>query len=82
METYEYKVMPFTSAVQAGQNAAVVGQQLESVINNMSRQGWEFCALNDVNVEVRPGCLQALFGVKSSYMPLDQIVFRKAVTPA
>jgi len=81
METYEYKVVPFTGTIQAGQPGLIVGRQLESVINDMSRQGWEFHAFNDVDVEVKPGCLQALFGAKSSFMPLDQLVFRRPATP-
>lgn len=78
----EYKVVPFIGRLQSGQNAEEVSNQLQAVIDQHSKQGWEFHTLNDVNIEVRPGCLAGLFGAKASYIQFDQIIFRRdAIVP-
>ena len=71
---YEYKVIPFIGKLKSGffgsvENAGVVSKQLESAISQHASQGWEFVALNDVNIEIKPGCLAGLFGSKTAYMP-------------
>lgn len=57
--------------------AKIAADQLENLIKENSTGDWEFYLLNSVNVEVSPGCLSALTGKKSSYVPLDQVIFRK-----
>jgi hypothetical protein len=82
---YEYKVLPFIGQLKSGlfgvvlQSAADVSKQLEAVINQQANEGWEFVALNDVNVEIKPGCLAGIFGGKTAYLPFDQIVFRREI---
>ena len=81
---YEYKVVPFIGKLKSGlfgsvEDAGEVSKQMETVINQYASQGWEFHALNDVNIEIKPGCLGGLFGGKVAYFPLDQLIFRRAV---
>jgi hypothetical protein len=79
---YEYKVLPFIGKLKSGlfgsvQDAGEVSTQLASVINQHASQGWEFIALNDVNIEIKPGCLAGLFGNKTAFIPFDQVIFRR-----
>lgn len=82
---YEYRVVPFIGKLQSGlfgavvQDAGEVSKQLEAVINQQSSEGWEFVTVNDVNIEIKPGCLSGLFGQKAAYVPFDQIVFRREI---
>jgi hypothetical protein len=75
---FQYKVVPFMGHVRGSQTAAEISKQLAVVINNEAQQGWEFCQAGDVNIEVSPGCLAALFGQKASYARFDQLVFRRS----
>jgi hypothetical protein len=77
MPKYQYRVIPFIGAINSGQTASDVSQQLEAEINRHAAQGWEFWTLNDVNIQVNPGCLAGLLGAKASYMAFDQLVFRR-----
>lgn len=81
---YEYKAVPFIGKLRSGlfgsvENAGEVSKQLAVVINENASQDWEFVALNDVNIEIKPGCLAGLFGSKTAYIPLDQIIFRRVI---
>lgn len=75
--SYQYLVVPFQGQIKAGGTVAAVSAQLESVINQYSSQGWEFHTLNDVNIEVTPGCISGLFGAKAAYVLYDQVIFRR-----
>jgi hypothetical protein len=83
MSSWEYKVVPFVGQLKSGlfstQNATQVSGQLESLINEHARQGWELVTINDVSIQITPGCLAGLFGAKTAYMPMDQVVFRRSV---
>ena len=77
MANYQYLVVPFQGQIKAGGSAAAVSAQLESVINRYASEGWEFYTLNDVNIEVTPGCISGLFGAKAGYVLYDQVIFRR-----
>lgn len=83
MTRYEYMVVPFVGRLKSGlfsvQDAGDVSKQLAAVINQHASQGWEFHTLNDVDIEVKPGCLAGLFGAKTAFMPFDQVIFRRPV---
>ena len=79
MSAYQYKVVPFIGRIQGSQSTSDVSEQLQSLINQYAAQGWEFHQINDVNIEVRPGCLAGLFGAKTSYVKLDQAIFRMEI---
>lgn len=76
-ENYEYKIVPFLGQSKGGFSANEVARQLESVIAQHAEVGWEFCQLSDVNIEVAPGCLAALFGASAHYIRFDQLIFTK-----
>jgi hypothetical protein len=78
MLRYEYRVVPFIGKIKGKQAAAEVSRQLQAVIQENANQGWEFCQITDVNIEIAPGCLGSLLGGKESYARFDQVVFRRA----
>ena len=80
MSNYEYKVIPFMGQIKAGGSVSAIAEQLQNAIASGSKDGWELHSFNDVNIEVKPGCLSALFGAKVSYTQYDQIVFKRAVS--
>jgi hypothetical protein len=47
-------------------NSGEVSSQLEGAINQHVVDRWEFYALNDVNIEVQPGCLGRLVGGRTA----------------
>jgi hypothetical protein len=78
MNNYTYKVTPFVVSIKAGQGSAAVAEQLAGLINMHAQDGWEFDQMVSVEIEVKPGCLAAMFGSKVAYMSQNQAVFRKA----
>jgi len=80
---YEYKVVPFVGTLKKGlfstEGVEAVSKQMQTILNNETIQGWEFYAMNDVDVAVEPGCLPGLFGAKKKFFPMDQLVFRRPV---
>ena len=74
-----YEVVSLTPGVREGdkEKGAKIAQQVQSLINDKAREGWEFYRVETVYVSVTPGCLAGLFGAKSVYMPVNQVVFRK-----
>ena len=75
--SFIYRVMPFIGKINSKQSAADVSDQLESLINEGAKEGWEFDQLNNVNIEVKPGCIAGLFGAKLAYTQFDMVVFKK-----
>ncbi|PIQ13392.1 MAG: hypothetical protein COZ23_05770 [Hydrogenophilales bacterium CG_4_10_14_3_um_filter_58_23] len=75
--SYKYRVMPFIGKIKSNQSAVEVSNQLEALINEGAREGWEFHQVNNVNIEVQPGCLAGLFGAKAEYIRFDMLVFKQ-----
>ncbi len=73
----QYKVVPFIGKIKSSGSAGEVATQLQAAINANAVDGWELHSFNDVNIEVRPGCLAGLFGAKAAYIQFDQLVFKK-----
>ena len=77
-----YKVVPFIGLIRTGffssDNAGTVAQQLQTAIQAQMNAGWEFHTYAKVDIEVKPGCLAALFGAKTAYITFDQLVFRRS----
>lgn len=69
-----YHVIPFLGQIN-GKQSPSVSEQLEEVINQGASNGWKFEHLTSVNVEVKPGCLYALFGAQPYYTQHDMVVF-------
>jgi hypothetical protein len=77
MAKFDYLVIPFMGRIKGSQSAGEVSTQLQAVINHQAGQGWEFYQLNDVSIEVSPGCLASLLGARKAYIQLDQLIFRR-----
>ena len=75
--SFNYRVIPFIGKIKNKQTATDVSDQLETLINEGAKEGWEFDQLNNVNIEVQPGCLAGLFGAKVAYTRFDMVVFKK-----
>jgi len=72
-----YKVVPFLGQLVGSQSVEAVSKQLNDVITKHESEGWEFVQLAQTSIQVKPGCIQGLFGAKTSYETFDQIVFKK-----
>jgi hypothetical protein len=79
---YVYKVVPFIGQSRGTVSATDVATQLEGTIHQHASQGWEFCQLSDVNIEVQPGCIAGLLGARVEYVRFDQLIFRGDRTAA
>lgn len=79
--SYIYKMVqiPPTIRVKNAQSGTEAAAYLESVVNDMARQGWEFYRVDEVGVREEPGCLAMLLGAKSSYTVYYVVTFRKTV---
>lgn len=75
---YKMVQIPPAISVQAkahtGNEAAAY---LESVVNDMAGQGWEFLRVDAIGVQVQPGCLMVLFGQKTTETTYYVITFRR-----
>lgn len=74
-----YRVIPFIGKVKRYQSANDVSNQLEALINEGAKEGWQFEQVNNVNIEVQPGCLAAIFGAKVDYVRFDMVIFKKVI---
>ncbi|QDU86635.1 hypothetical protein Pla163_37860 [Planctomycetes bacterium Pla163] len=77
MTDYTYKVVPFLGSLANRGKIGEVSKQLESLINEGARNGWEFHSVTTVALEVKPGCLGALLSQGPTYVRHDQVVFRR-----
>ena len=76
---FSYLVVPLTPGVrEADKDKGLrIAQQVQALINDQSRQGWEFYRVETVYTSVAPGCMAGLGGAKAIYMPVNQVVFKK-----
>lgn len=77
MPQFKYHVVPFVGQVKGTVDVSQVSKQLEDLINHYSSQGWDFYSLENVDIEVTPGCIQGLMGAKTAYLTYNQLVFRR-----
>ena len=73
----KYRVIPFIGKIKGKQTSGDVSDQLEDLLNEGAKEGWEFVQVNNVNIEVQPGCIKGLFGATASYVHYDMAVFKK-----
>jgi len=73
----KYRVVPFIGKVKNNQSSKDVSDQLEQLLNQGAEEGWEFVQINNVNIQVQPGCLAGVMGAKAEYVHYDMAVFRK-----
>jgi hypothetical protein len=51
---------------------------LETTVNQMASQGWEFHRIDPIGVGSKPGCLLGLIGFKATIETFYVITFRKS----
>jgi len=73
----QYRVIPFIGKIKGSQSAKDVSDQLEGLLTQGAQEGWEFVQINNVNIEVQPGCIAGLFGSKADYVRFDMAIFRR-----
>lgn len=85
MATYKMVQIPPNIAVQAKglfgkapDPSQLAAQYLESVVNDMATQGWEFQRVDSIGVKSSPGCLGGLLGHKETQEIYYVITFRKS----
>ncbi len=74
-----YKVVPLTPGVKEGDKnkSSRVAEQVQAIINDQSREKWEFHRVETVYVSIAPGCLSSFGGAKAVYIPVNQVIFKK-----
>ena len=75
---YQYRMVqvPPNVSVQGVEQGQEAAQYLQNLVNEQTRQGWEFYRVDQIGVENRPGCLLALLGQKATYTQYYVITFR------
>lgn len=78
-DSADYLVVPFTARVDSTgpQAQDQIAHQLARTIQHHADQGWEYLRLEQVTVQVSPGCLSSLLGQKAGVLTSDQLVFRR-----
>jgi hypothetical protein len=79
---YEYKVTAFEASVsmsefKSGKAGPKVCAQLEILLQEHARNGWELQGQYQFQVEVKAGCFDKLFGGSDEKIFIYQLVFRK-----
>ena len=77
----EYRVVEVgTHSMEATKRGEVpMHQRLESMLNELGRDGWSYCGQFDHRVVYKPGCLDALMGKKSYTRTVTYIVLSRSV---
>jgi len=77
---YDYKMIQIPPTIEIketkaqGQEAALY---LESLANDMAKEGWEFYRIDTIGVLMKPGCLRSLFGGKPTFVEYYVVTFRR-----
>ena len=74
-----FKIVPFQADLKQQDNLDIAGQQLESALNHYSELGYDYVRMEQLSINVKPGCLGAFFGSSTTTILFDFIVFRKRV---
>ncbi len=76
---YQYKMIqiPPSVTVERAERGTEAASYLQRIANEQAKNGWDFYRVDEIGVEVKPGCLAALFGGKASYTQYYVITFRK-----
>jgi hypothetical protein len=81
MGSYSYKVVPIFGVLKSGDfskdNAQAVSVQLQKIIDENTKDGWEFYSIEKIGILTKPGCLASFGGTKNAFNYYDQIIFRK-----
>jgi hypothetical protein len=74
----EIKVVPFVPHVTDVNPAGSAAAELQSIINQMQNQGWEFVSLSSLQTSVKPtGCNSAQSKGQSTIVNFQLLIFKK-----
>lgn len=74
----EIKVVPFVPQVTDVNPAGAAASELQTIINQMQAQGWEFVSLSSLQTAVKPtGCNAAQNKGQASIVNFQLLIFRK-----
>ena len=54
---YEYRTVAFKTQLTRKDTANAISRQIEEIIDEHARNGWEFDCIDDVGVSINPGCI-------------------------
>ncbi len=79
MSKYTYRMVqiPPTLTVRSAKGGEAAAY-LQSVVNTMAAEGWEFWRVDSIGVAEQPGCLAALLGVRASTAVFHVVTFRRS----
>ena len=77
---YRYRMIqvPPTIPVSRSQEGTAAAEYMEEVVNAQAAEGWEFYRVDEIGIEVKPGCLSSIFGRKSEMVPYYVLTFRQS----
>lgn len=78
--SYKYKMVqvpPMISVKEKEHKGTEAATYMESVVNQMADQGWDFYRVDSIGVQLQPGCLAGLLGKKAAEGLYYVITFRK-----
>ena len=77
---YDYRMVQIPTSISLrakdarGQEAA---HYLQKIVDENAVNGWEFYRVDQVGVQVKPGCLAGLFGTSAQNLVYYVVTFRK-----
>ncbi len=75
---YMMKQVPRQIQVQEGtQTGGIAATFLSEIVEHQAARGWEFFRVDEIGVQVNPGCLAALFGATTSHESYFVVTFRR-----
>jgi hypothetical protein len=81
--SYEYNMVQIASDLTVSANARQgneAADYMQQVVNEEAIDEWEFYRVDSISVEVQPGCIASLIGLKSTYYNYRVITFRRKRT--
>lgn len=77
---YKMVQVPPTIEVSDGTSTSgIAAEYLQLVVNEYSEKGWEFYRVDEVGVQVNPGCLGAMLGAAAQQHIYFVVTFRQWV---
>lgn len=77
---YVYKMVQIPPNIQIDEGTSTKGRAaayLEGVVNVSAAQGWEFFRVDEIGIQINPGCLGGLFGAKAQRVGYYVVTFRR-----
>ncbi len=70
--------VPRQIQVQEGtQTGGIAASFLSEIVEKQAARGWDFFRVDEIGVQVNPGCIAALFGATTSHESYFVVTFRR-----